>query len=185
MDQSSGVENLISLKKKKSKSLFTAFVIIASGFLVEVFSVATSRQISCLLYYFNWHHWPWWYALNLWIVAIGAVMNSFVLQGERRFILQAFVFTAVLCVTGVCSDWLHPFSYRIFCFFKWFYFSVVRRYLYTPVTEFFSCGFVSILLFSVLVLLLLVGALVLWRRCRNGSPRKESRESEGELNGKN
>ena len=183
MNQGSGGASFIPFKKRELKSPLAAFAI-AAGLLVLLFSCATTRQVSCLLYYLNWHHWPWWYSLNLWVVALGAVLKCFVRRGKLRLILYSLVSFAILCVTAVCSDWLHPLSHRVFCFFKSFYYSVLRPYLYAPVTEFFSAGVISILLFAVLISFFLAGGLVLLRYCRNNSSRKENRKSEGDSHGK-
>ena len=147
--------------KMKSRGAFVSSFVFTFGIVIAAVSVLTTRRTSYLLYYLNWHHWPWWYAVNLWIIAAGAILNCFIERHKARRILSVVSFFAVTCVTLVYSDWLHPVSNRVFCYFKTFYFTIVRPNLYTPLTEFFSGGGVSSKLFFIPATAAAVGSVFL------------------------
>ncbi len=182
MNQNAAERGENPVTKMKSRGAFGTFSAITIGALIIVASIATSRRVSYLLYYLNWHHWPWWYAVNLWIVATGTVINCFINRSRARRILCMVVLTAVLCVTFIYSDCLHPLSYRTFCFFKSFYFTILRPHLYTPVTEFFSGGGISISFFIFLAVILVAGLFGMLFLHYNAKERKNKPVSEQEGN---
>ena len=167
------------LKKSRYASLFWFFIAIVVGILSLCFSFMSKRQTSYLLYYLDWRQWPRWYSVILWIVAIGSVLNIFVLCRKTRVFLWTMILIAVVCITCIFSDTFHPISYHLFHFFKSFFFLIIRPYLYAPVTDFFAEGTVSLRLFSLSIpLIVLWGLILLKHRCIKMSKTKIPSERE-------
>lgn len=139
-------------------------------------SYLNSRRISYLLYYLNWYHWPRWYSINLWILALGAAVNCFVQRKNVRIILYVGILGTISIVTALNSTWLHIMVHRTFCLFKVIYYSVFRPYFYAPFVELFSNGTVTARLFIApvsalgLVTLILVCRYVIRRSLKNKQP---------------
>lgn len=152
------------------------------GLLLLAASHVTSRDISYLLYYLNWCHWPWWYAINLWIVAVGCLLARFVVRRKMRYSLYAITLIAVTAVTAACSEWGRPLLFWGQGLFNRFYLSIIRPYFYAPVTNFFSDGTVSWQLVilpvavSVLIVLILIGRHSNPKARNNGSKTEEGAE---------
>ena len=143
MKQNDPKENSGPPPKPKSAGIFAACLALAFGLLIAGVPFATHRRISYLLYYLNWHHWPRWYSINLWILAFGATANYYVRGKNARRFLFAGVPVAILIVTAVCSSCLPALVYRLACLFKILHYSVFRPYCYAPLTDFFSTGTVT------------------------------------------
>lgn len=131
------------IKRSSLKTRFLGIAILSTIVFLIVSFYLNSRNISYFLYYMNWNHWPRWYSVNLWILALGAAMNNFVQRKNERVILYSGVLGSVSIVTAVNSIWLHILIYRIFCLFKLLYHSVLRPYFYAPFVELFSSGKVT------------------------------------------
>ncbi|MGI5831645.1 MAG: hypothetical protein ACOX6D_03825 [Thermoguttaceae bacterium] len=137
----------------------------------------TTRNISYLLYYLNWHHWPWWYAANLWILAVGTLFARFVGSRKIRLSLYVIMFVGIALITAFYSVWLHDLFYCVLGLFRLFYISVLCSLFYVPIANFFSDGVISWRLFVVPAAVLGLVTLILIRR--NTKRRKKGEKSEG------
>lgn len=157
----------------KPKGVPWVLLALAFGLFIIGGSFMTSRRASYLSYYLNWFHWPYWYSVNLWILAVGASVNRFIQKKKARNIVLAAVLGSVFIVTALNSAWLHALAYRAFCLLESFHYSVFRPYFYAPITELFSSGSLSGRLFVApgsafgLIVVLLVCRYAI-RRNRNG-----------------
>jgi hypothetical protein len=134
---------------KKSSHVFWIIFGLVIALLLWVAFYGSSRNISLLLYYFNWRHWPWWYALNLWMIAFGTILVHLVRRRKFSFYVNLIMLIAVMSVTITYSEWIHTFAYRTRNRFGILYRTIVVPFFYAPVTDFFTDGTVSGRLFIV------------------------------------
>ena len=181
MNRNAGNENSATLRNEKWKVVFAASLALLAGLLIIGSSFATPRRISYLLYYLNWYHWPRWYSINLWILAVGAAVNYLVRGKKARRFLFTGVLAAFFAVTALYSAWFHTLIYWIYCLLIMFHYSVFRPYFYTPLTELFSSGTVTWQLFIAPGIGLAMIGLILFCRSafsRNGGIKTECPEEE-------
>ena len=147
MNRNVGNEGSTILRKSKLKGMLAVSMPLLAGLVIIGSFFATSRRISYLLYYLNWYHWPRWYSVNLWILAVGGAVN-YLVRGKwaRRFLFTGAL-AAFFTVTALNSVWFHTLIYRIHCLLIMFHYSVFRPYFYAPLTELFSSGTVTWRLF--------------------------------------
>ena len=169
------------VNKSRLRSRFWIVTILCIIVLLIAGSYLNSRSYSYLFYYMNWYHWPRWYSINLWILAIGTALICFVHKKNIRVSLCAGILGAISIVTALYSTWLHTPVHRIFCIFKVFYYSVFRPYFYAPFVELFYNGTVTARLFIAPVSAL--GLVTLILVCRYANRRRKEKTNNSSFEG--
>lgn len=159
-----------TLKKRNRSWILLGGIFIVIYLLALLYNfLGTSRNVGLALYYLNGHHWPWWYGLNLWIIAAGSVFSCFVTRRRTRYRIYAAALTAAAAVTITHISPFYPFFLHLYNTFiiqtGRFYRAALVPWFYVPVTDFFTDGTVSGRLFIVpAAAILLIGALLDWNR---------------------
>lgn len=136
---------------------------------VEIFS---KRAVSRLLFELQPAHWPWWYAVNLWLILIG-LWGGFRSVWGKRLIALLFAVT-VFCGSewlSVPRQWLFGRAIALAILpYKGFY----VPFVYGPMVEYRTTGLVSWRLATLpaLGLLIIIVLLAVNRRIKNRRPIK-------------
>ena len=153
------------MKPKTAIRIIITVVVILYLFAMWIAFYGSSRSISLLLYYFNWRHWPWWYALNLWLIILGGVLILCFQNQRLSCLIRLAILLVVSTITFVYSTWIHTLLYLIRNTVHSLYQTVIIRSFYAPVTDLFTDGTVSGRLFiTPSVALIFIVSLLIWNQ---------------------